>query len=78
MYAIVEAGHGRSSIVCDQPCAWVQPTQSLAKLMVPPRMESAMASSYNSSQMAAVTAGLAGSQVVLIQGPPGEIGGDSF
>lgn len=32
-----------------------------------------MAETYNASQMAAVTAGLKGSQVVLIQGPPGKL-----
>lgn len=44
-------------------------------MVVPPRMDSTMRGTYNDSQMAAVTAGLEGSQVVLIQGPPGGPGG---
>lgn len=52
-----------------------QPAKSLlehGKLEVPPRMRSAMEGTYNESQMKAVTAGLDGSQVILVQGPPGQ------
>ncbi len=57
------------------PVLLPQPIQSLAqgRLVAPPRMEEAMRQTYNISQMNAVTAGLGGSQVVLIQGPPGAL-----
>ena len=45
------------------------------RLEVPPAMRAAMDKSYNASQMAAVTGGLTGAPVVLIQGPPGGWGG---
>jgi len=53
----------------------LQPIASLLareKLEVPPKMRQVMSGMYNESQMAAVTAGLDGSPLVLVQGPPGE------
>lgn len=58
------------------PLCSAQPAKSLlehGKLEVPPRMRAAMEGTYNESQMKAVTAGLDGSQVVLVQGPPGQL-----
>ncbi|CAL5219614.1 g1484 [Coccomyxa viridis] len=40
-------------------------------LVIPEAVQQAMAAEYNESQMAAVTAGLDRSPVILIQGPPG-------
>ena len=39
---------------------------------VPPGLSAAMEAEYNASQMTAVRSGLDGSDVLLIQGPPGE------
>jgi hypothetical protein len=39
---------------------------------VPPGLLAAMEGDYNASQMAAVRSGLAGDDVLLIQGPPGD------
>ena len=38
---------------------------------VPPSLQTAMEGDYNASQIAAVRSGLAGDDVLLIQGPPG-------
>jgi hypothetical protein len=54
----------------------LQPTNTLFardKLEVPPKMEAVMRGMYNDSQMDAVTAGLGGSPLVLVQGPPGQL-----
>ena len=63
----------------EQPSALpisLQPASSLLdvceKLEVPPKMEAVMHGMYNESQMDAVTAGLDGSPLILVQGPPGE------
>lgn len=54
-------------------CVHMQATagKRVAPRDVPPTLRSAMEEDFNPSQMQAVTSGLNGSEVNLIQGPPG-------
>ena len=71
--SIPQCGHGCSnSRMALTVLQLAVPLVKEGGLEAPPAMRTAMASSYNESQMQAVTAGLSGSPVVLIQGPPGD------
>lgn len=54
--------------MCDQATA----DRRVAPRDVPPQLRLAMEEDFNPSQMTAVTSGLNGSEVNLIQGPPGQ------